>query len=411
MNKKLEALINNVDLDEAVFTVCSLNYLDKAVVMLDSVTDIVKKIIVIVDRKKEINCFLQDITIIFAEDFEIPRYDEATFKYNVIEMNTCIKPFVCKALLGFYKKVIYLDPDILVFKSLSAVLEELDEACFIITPHALSSPPDLLRPSDQDFLKFGLYNLGFFGASIGAVDSGLLDWWHSKLIEECFYEPSSGYGVDQKFVDLIPIYFENVKILRDKGLNVAFWNLHERNITEIDGRFYIDDNAILFVHFSSYGGDIVVAKKQTRFKQGERPDFLKLLTLYKIKIDNVDESVCLIKDENNNYSYDFFPNGAYVTPLARRIYYHNRECFSGLKTSFDDKVYNFLKNKGTVITGYESKAHINFNDISSSDIRIKILNITFKVLLRILGPIRYFALCRYFLYKSSTLNQADIFRD
>jgi len=410
MGNELEALDYTDSLEEVVFTVCSLNYLDKAVVMLDSVTDMVKKIVIVVDRKKNINCVLPDITIIFAEDLEIPRYDEASFKYNVIEMNTCIKPFICKYLLGFYSKVIYLDPDILVFNSLSVVLDELEEASFVITPHALCSPEDSLRPSDQDFLRFGLYNLGFFGATRSAVDSGLLDWWHNKLIEECFYEPSSGYGVDQKFVDLIPVYFENVKIIRNKGLNIAFWNLHERAITSLDEDYFVDGSPIIFVHFSSYAGSDIVAKKQTRFVSGSRQDFLALLVLYKKKIESVLPEIKEVSAGNSNYSYDFLSNGMYVTPLARRAYYHRLKNDSSLSIDpfSNEKLLRELASKGFFVKSKGSVPHFNFNEVKEGDIRVVIISKFLIVLRRVLGPVRYYGLCRYVGYISNTLNQRDV---
>jgi hypothetical protein len=410
MCNELENLMDTSNLDEVVFTVCSLNYLDKAVVMLNSVVDEVKKIIVVVDKKKNIDCDLSGIAMIFAEDLNIPRYDEASFKYNVIEMNTCIKPFVCKFLLKYYAKVVYLDPDILVFNSLSVVIDELDEASFVITPHALCSPADSLRPSDQDFLRFGLYNLGFFGATREAVESGLLDWWHNKLIEECFYEPSSGFGVDQKFVDLIPVYFENVKILRNKGLNVAFWNLHERNIVLSDDGYFAGSSPIIFVHFSSYAGIDIVAKKQSRFVSGSRQDFLDLLVLYKEKIDSVLPEIKAVSVCNSNYSYDFLSDGMYVTPLARRAYYHRLKVDRSLsKDPFANKeLLSELDAKGFFIKSKGSIPHFNFNEIKEDDFRVILISKLLIVLRKVLGPVRYYAFCRYIGHISNTLNQRDI---
>lgn len=395
---------------DAVFTVCSLNYLDKATVMLNSITDDVSKIIIVVDKKADTVINIEGISVVFSEDLNIPRYNEATFKYNVIEMNTCIKPYVCGVLVKIFNKVIYLDPDILVFDTLSGIFKELESADFLITPHATSSPNDALRPSDKDYLKFGLYNLGFFAATVGALNSGLINWWHNKLMEECFYEPSEGYGVDQKFVDLIPIYFHGVRVLKNKVYNIAFWNLHERVIESKDESYFIDQDKIVFVHFSSYAGTSIVAKKQNRFKNHDRPDFLKLLEIYQDKLNSVSPEVVRVCRENKNYTYDFLDNGMYITPLARRAYFHllrDNPQFSD-EPFTNERLIKILQSRRLLIKGFSSMPHFNFNQVDEGDWRVSIISSSFRCLKILLGPIRYFALCRYLNHVSSTLNQSKI---
>src|ERR1017187_7472506 len=41
--------------------------------------------------------------------------------------------------------------------------------------------------------------------------------------------------VDQKWINLAPCFFENVKILKQPGCNMAFWNLHERHLSSEGG--------------------------------------------------------------------------------------------------------------------------------------------------------------------------------
>jgi hypothetical protein len=102
--------------------------------------------------------------------------------------------------------------------------------------------------------------------------------------------------VDQHWVNFAPIYYDNVLIEKHKGYNVAYWNVHERTLTEREGTWYVEDPAgaetvpesapesvpLQFFHYSGYGvqqpGEI--SKYQTRYTFAQRPDLVPLFQLY-----------------------------------------------------------------------------------------------------------------------------------
>ena len=392
-----------------VFTVCSVNYLAKAVVMMESITDNVDRVIFLADKKRVLNNNIGNIKIIFTEDLGIDRYYELAFKYNIIEFNTSVKPYIAMSLLQDYHKVIYLDPDIYVFSSLEAVLGELEDCSFLMTPHSFTSLDSLQRPSDADLLKFGIYNLGFFACSKDDRSVKILSWWHEKLLDECFYEPGLGLGVDQKIAELIPVFFDGVKISRNRGLNVAFWNLHERVISKEGKDYYINGTEnLVFAHFSSYVNPKIVASKQTRFVEGDRGDFLELLQMYQKKLDFL---AIDLSPEDTAYGYDYV-KGYLITPLARRFYYHMlKSNHVDIENPFESKkILKIMHDKGLILFGRVSNSHVNFNSISSQKNNIRIINILFRFILKVLGPVRYFYFCRYINHITNTLNQIDILR-
>ena len=205
-----------------VFTVCSVNYLSKAIVLMQSIGEDISKVIFVADTKRSLDYDFGEIEIVFTEDIGIDNYHELAFKYNIIEFNTCVKPHIAMSLLENFEKVIYLDPDTYVYSSLTPIIEELEGCSFLVTPHSYSSPSDNERPSDDDLLKFGLYNFGFFACKRDDNSMRALSWWNKKLLEQCFYEPGLGLGVDQKVAELIPVFLK-VKGFKNLGLNVAFW--------------------------------------------------------------------------------------------------------------------------------------------------------------------------------------------
>lgn len=389
-----------------VFTVCSVNYLDKAIVLMQSINDDISKIIFLADTKRSLDYDFGDIKIVFTEDIAIDKYHELAFKYNIIEFNTCVKPFIAKSLLQEFEKVIYLDPDTYVYSSLMPIIEELEGCSFLLTPHSFSSPNDDERPSDEDLLKFGVYNLGFFACKHDDNSIRALSWWNRKLLEQCFYEPGLGLGVDQKVAELIPVFFDGVEVSKNLGLNLAFWNLHERSVSRDQEKYYINSQyKLIFAHFSSYAGPDIVAAKQTRFATGDRLDFLELLHKYQVKLESVGLE---LSQEDRSYGYDYV-KGYLITPLARRFYHHMIMAGRAPLNPFEDSEFlNILEKKGLILFGEQAAKHINFNAISAQKTNIRIISFLFRACLKLLGPVRYFYFCRYINHITNTLNQSEI---
>ena len=106
-----------------VFTVCNVNFLSKALVLADSVfkNNGIKLNIYIFDRKREISFDKNVCTISWVVDLDVPQLKELAFKYDVTEFTTSLKPWITLMLLNQYEKVVFLDPDIKVYNSLSCI--------------------------------------------------------------------------------------------------------------------------------------------------------------------------------------------------------------------------------------------------------------------------------------------------
>jgi hypothetical protein len=103
-------------------------------------------------------------------------------------------------------------------------------ADILLTPHILSPIRDDKKPMERDFLRSGVFNLGFVGVSNRPPAREFLDWWEARCLKEGFNELRAGLFVDQKWVNFAPCFFSGVEIIRDPGCNVAYWNLHERKL-------------------------------------------------------------------------------------------------------------------------------------------------------------------------------------
>lgn len=247
-----------------VFTICSNNYLAQAKILGDSFLEYHPDWKFIIGLCDELSddidySFFESIEIIPVSVIGIYCFDEIIEKYDIIELNTSIKPSFFKYLINKYedlKTIIYFDPDIQIFNKISLLEEYLKFDDILITPHILNPiGVDNLSPSENLFLNFGIYNLGFLALNPKSQNTlSLLDWWEEKTLKIGYNRVSEGLFVDQLWINLVPIFFKKVKILSEYGFNAAPWNLHERNlVVKANGDYMMSDNSkLVFYHFSSY---------------------------------------------------------------------------------------------------------------------------------------------------------------
>jgi len=173
--------------------------------------------------------------------------------YDVTELSTALKPLGLKYLLDKGSEIaIYLDPDIEVFSELVEIPKHLSMANIALTPHTLHGiPSDGLRPSDRDIMASGTFNLGFIAVNNSEQGYEFLSWWNERLIFDCVSDVENNLFTDQRWIDFVPSYFE-FSIIRNYGYNVAYWNLHERKLSKIDGVIHANEDQLGFFHFSGF---------------------------------------------------------------------------------------------------------------------------------------------------------------
>ena len=275
-----------------VYTTCSLNHLGQALSLGHSVMEHNKDILFLIGLADKIDGRIERATIPFdiveAHELEIDYLDEMCRRYNTIELNCALKPHFGAHFLKIYtdvQELIYFDSDIIVFSSIDRIYHYLDEYSIILTPHSLSSLPAGKMPNDRDFLNAGIYNAGFFAVKRSTEVDSFMNWWKSKLRSEGFMRFCEGMFVDQLWLNLVPLYFGNVMILRDPGCNVAYWNLHERNISESGGVFFVNkQHRLIFFHFSGATAQCLeegqISKYQDRHSFSDRPDIVPVFRHY-----------------------------------------------------------------------------------------------------------------------------------
>ena len=276
------------------FTICSANYLPFAKALGDTFikhNDDYIFSIVLLDNLPPTNLsFFAPHTILTITQLQLPQFEEMNSKYNIFELSCAMKPFVLEYFIKTYPSAevaIYFDSDILVFNKLIACEVELKTHSAVITPH-INYPlsEDGYFPNEQLILRSGLFNAGFIAINNSQDALDFINWWKERLIEKCFNNMQNGLFVDQAWLSYVPIFFPTISIFKNSGYNVAYWNLHER---ELSGNkpYRINTNvALVFFHFSGY--DIhnpeLISKYQNRYSFESKPEFLPLFEEYRNRI-------------------------------------------------------------------------------------------------------------------------------
>lgn len=239
-------------------TIIAKNYLAQARVLMASLAEhhpSAPRLVVLTDEAGD--CFdpqQEPFQVILSSELDLPDSTWFHFRYNTLELTTGVKPFAMRkalAMLGV-ESLIYFDADIRLFAPLDPVLAALGQASIVLTPHLLGRVDADGLVVERQLLRTGAYNLGFIAVRGDAVTESFLSWWCDRLAEHCLVDLAAGLFVDQKWVDLVPGMFDGVRILREPGLNVAWWNLQERPITLDGGSYCAAAEPLYFVHFSGF---------------------------------------------------------------------------------------------------------------------------------------------------------------
>src|SRR5215203_3986586 len=157
-----------------ICTVIAKNYVAHARALADSFRathpDGTCSVLVIDDLEGVIHGGQEPFEVLRLDEIGLPDPERMAASYDVLEFSTAVKPWLLAHLLARpgLDAVTYLDPDIRVFSSLEEVDQRARQHDVVLTPHFTAPlPRDGLKPSEEDILIAGTYNLGFIGLAAG----------------------------------------------------------------------------------------------------------------------------------------------------------------------------------------------------------------------------------------------------
>ena len=306
-----------------VFTSATASYLPQVAVLAKSVRQHHPSwhfVLVLVERD---SCAAVDLIaeideVVLASSLQIPNFEPWVFGHDVVEACTAVKGAALLALLNRGDDVLYIDPDVRLYGPLLSVVETLERASIILTPHLRlpNSVPEMVSIREVTQLSYGTFNLGFLGVRNDSVGLDFAKWWSDRLYLYCFDDPASGLFTDQKWIDLVPGLFPALEVLRQSSLNYATWNAHEVPVTIRGDEYFVEGNPLEFVHFSGWSS-------------GAHRREIEHHLLFGTAFDGISRAYeHLVKEERKRlfttipaWSYGFFTTGEAIEKEGRRDFW------------------------------------------------------------------------------------------
>ena len=326
------------------FTSCALNYTPKSRLLLRSLREHAPDIKICLALGDRLDGFEDELLAQFDHVYPITDFPELSdpswiFKHRIVELCTAIKPFVLRKILDREdcEGVFYFDPDMVLFSDIEEMIENLRNNDILLTPH-LTDPETTIRgieDNELSALRHGTYNLGYVGVRNTEEGIRFADWWSARLKRWCREDIPAGVFTDQKWIDLVPGFFENVKILRHPGYNVASWNMTNRHISKNeDGQYRVNDRPLIFYHFTGFdsGAHVVMANIYSKGND----DVTQLVRWYKDSTDKLaEDSIAKVK-----WAYLNYDDGTPITAIERETYRIRGDLQTAFPNPFDTNTEN-----------------------------------------------------------------------
>ena len=322
-----------------IFTSAAVNYLPKVRMLCRSIKRHHPEAMVHLALADERPSWLSAENEPFDSIIEIPQLGIAdlrkwTFMHSIVELATAIKPFALSHLLAQpgCERVLYFDPDMVLFSRVDDILAQLDDGNVAITPHQTKPERTLEAVIDNEItsLKMGVFNLGFVGVSNTEEGRRFAQWWADRCYHFCRAEVANGLFTDQKWINFAPIFFDGVKIIKSSRHNVATWNLTTRTMVG-DGAtgFRVDGEPLGFYHFTGFdsGAHRIMAVKNA----GGNASVQELIGWYERETQFDD------RDPASQWPWAFsrFTDGTRIEPHHRWVYRDRHDLQDAFADPFD----------------------------------------------------------------------------
>jgi hypothetical protein len=173
--------------------------------------------------------------------------------------------------------------------------------------------------------------LGFLAVSNTPKTIELANWWNDRQNRGYRSHFANIPFTDQQWFDALPATFPELKVLRDFGLNIASWNIDERNVSfDSRGSLTVNGEKLYFAHFSKLGSrGIIELTRSGNFS----PAFAGLTRRYFHTVDSCRKSL----GELPEWEYGKWFSGEEITDSQRRRYRISRELTERFKNPAKSK--------------------------------------------------------------------------
>jgi hypothetical protein len=188
------------------FTTCFIHELPQ----MASLSGVFGKIVVgVVDRKTDTIPAITDTELLFLDTIGLEDLDELSAKYTTDELRA-----VAKVLFGHY-----LYTRLAVNDYLAHITPAFYPAMELFGTNNIYLLPKTTQPyeikDEKTILNSGMYESSFWAVRQSESATRFLAWWNEKIKQQGYINRCEGLNADELWLNHVPIFFENVKIVRD----------------------------------------------------------------------------------------------------------------------------------------------------------------------------------------------------
>ena len=252
-------------------------------------------------------------------DLALPHRRSLLFRYAQQPLSYALTPFLLSLLLERgCEQVLFIKQESLVTGVLEAPFATLDTKAIALTPHLLG-PLTGDRAADRELpiLQAGAYNGGILGVTDREQGRDFLAWWQDRVMEHCRVGHADGMHFEQRWLDLVPSYFDQAGLVRDPGCNVGHWNLGERDLRLQAGRVLAGERPCSLVRFSGF--DEREPDRVTRYSDTRLADIGLAADVWRLYLERL-VAAEVHTTRTWSYAYDHFDNGVRIPMVARDLY-------------------------------------------------------------------------------------------
>lgn len=251
---------------------------------------------------------LMNLTLIPLKDIEDDELLKARQNRTYHEYCWTLKPYFLQYVMKSFLDTQYfghLDADLYFYSEPEQIINEAPNASLFLTDHNNS------KRFLHTYETSGIYNTGFVCCKNDGEANAAVLWWKERCLERCpvVANPAEGVYGDQKYVEKWPQLFKNVHVVKSKGANVAQWNIEGFDVSSRNGQVYVDNDKLIFYHFS---GLSILSRSEynlsTFFRIEEKPRKL----IYLPYISNLAKQIAFVADRYPSFR-EGFADRRYIT--------------------------------------------------------------------------------------------------
>lgn len=197
------------------------------------------------------------------------------------------------------ERVTYIDSDLFFYQNPNVIFENQPSSSVLLSSGEIFLPIYSKEFNHTMQALTGNFNSGFISFKKDINGLECVNWWDKMCVDSCTSNPEDNKFGDQKYLDDMPYLFNNVYEITTPGVNIGHWNYSKYNFTVLDDNIMVNNNKLIFYHFSGFR---IISKYDIRqVHEQDRVDIPFIYPIYKRALGKIIDDVEKIDPDFKEY--------------------------------------------------------------------------------------------------------------